>query len=763
MDVESNLKHICLNIINEIENNEEIKTIGGFSKEVEVFKERLNDDEIRIAVVGEFSSGKSTFINALIGRDILNHATKETTAVITRLVNTKEDSSRYNTGEVVFKDGTIKKLNDLGSLKEYTSTFSITCDVVNQIKNVSIYVPIVDSDEQIVLIDTPGLNGIADGHREQTIELIKNAHFCIYLLQRKGLSNTDIEFLNYIKQYQNNFIVIQNFIDTFNKIEGEYVEDKLKEQEKILREKIFKESGFIYCLCGVSAWQELVSRDDNIKKYSDSSLNDLTKEDRECYHHISGFNEYRKTMNEIFDKSSIEKIKFESTAYAIDIWLKRIEQILNIRRNDAQSIYELCKEDNAYKKVDKLINKIKLNSEKVKRNLENFVLSECRGIRKKEEKNFEEYLIKIKEDIGEKINDFCDIDQLDEYHKNIPKILDYELIKLQDLLKDDCDLYITNLYQMIVLRVEEYSGISYEDVELKEYSVELEKEDIKKYEPLKNKIEKLEEEKSEIIKEKNRKKIFIDKLGEDEKKKRERDKILKIEKERYNLDKEIEIKKLGKEPSIEIEYKVREVERSGVLGWLGNKILGKKKEYYTEENTTKRDEWRKKKRNIESKYNQLITKLEYEKEAQERQLKRLKAKIEVSEQYLKQITNQMRSIENEIKLNKELLEKEKQYAKLELLNKNKNIIKKSINKYLFKGEDNINQKFKDNIDKIFKKLNDDLIVQAIDLYDNSVDKKLNQLEKNKEMKESKGLENLRNIDEIINKIQGLKQKLEEYM
>ena len=66
MNIEQNLKHICLGIINKIEDNEELKTIEGFTKEAEVFRERLNDDEIRIAVVGEFSSGKSTFINALL-------------------------------------------------------------------------------------------------------------------------------------------------------------------------------------------------------------------------------------------------------------------------------------------------------------------------------------------------------------------------------------------------------------------------------------------------------------------------------------------------------------------------------------------------------------------------------------------------------------------------------------------------------------------------------------------------------------------------
>ena len=110
MNIEQNLKHICLGIINKIEDNEELKTIEGFTKEAEVFRERLNDDEIRIAVVGEFSSGKSTFINALIGKDILNHATKETTAVITRLINVKKSSKECNTGEVIFKNGTIKKM-----------------------------------------------------------------------------------------------------------------------------------------------------------------------------------------------------------------------------------------------------------------------------------------------------------------------------------------------------------------------------------------------------------------------------------------------------------------------------------------------------------------------------------------------------------------------------------------------------------------------------------------------------------------------------
>ena len=118
MNIEQNLKYICLDIINQIENYEELKTIGSFTKEVEIFRERLNDDEIRIAVVGEFSAGKSTFINALIGKDILKHATTETTAVITRIVNVDKKSSLCYTGKVIFKDKTKKVLKDLNSIKE---------------------------------------------------------------------------------------------------------------------------------------------------------------------------------------------------------------------------------------------------------------------------------------------------------------------------------------------------------------------------------------------------------------------------------------------------------------------------------------------------------------------------------------------------------------------------------------------------------------------------------------------------------------------
>lgn len=48
---------------------------------------QIDENELRVTIVGEFSSGKSTFLNALIGKDILPHASSETTATLTYIHN----------------------------------------------------------------------------------------------------------------------------------------------------------------------------------------------------------------------------------------------------------------------------------------------------------------------------------------------------------------------------------------------------------------------------------------------------------------------------------------------------------------------------------------------------------------------------------------------------------------------------------------------------------------------------------------------------
>ena len=47
---------------------------------------RLNDEKFNLVVVGEFSRGKSTFVNALLGRRMLPVSKSPTTAVISKII-----------------------------------------------------------------------------------------------------------------------------------------------------------------------------------------------------------------------------------------------------------------------------------------------------------------------------------------------------------------------------------------------------------------------------------------------------------------------------------------------------------------------------------------------------------------------------------------------------------------------------------------------------------------------------------------------------
>lgn len=145
----------------------------------------LNKEEYRITVVGQFSSGKSTFINALIGRDILPHGVSETTATITYIHNVKEDDERLGKAMVVFRDDkteTVSIKDNSSALVDYLTTTSAKCDVATDIRHVDLYVHFKGVDAKLVIIDTPGLEGVAEGLREITLEEVQHsdASICLF-------------------------------------------------------------------------------------------------------------------------------------------------------------------------------------------------------------------------------------------------------------------------------------------------------------------------------------------------------------------------------------------------------------------------------------------------------------------------------------------------------------------------------------------------------------------------------------------------------
>lgn len=56
-----------------------------FREKLQEIKRRLDDPYFNLAIIGDFSSGKSSFINGIIHQDLLKTATLATTAIPTRI------------------------------------------------------------------------------------------------------------------------------------------------------------------------------------------------------------------------------------------------------------------------------------------------------------------------------------------------------------------------------------------------------------------------------------------------------------------------------------------------------------------------------------------------------------------------------------------------------------------------------------------------------------------------------------------------------
>lgn len=166
--------------------------------------ESLMKDSFNIVVVGEFSRGKSTFINALVGKRILPSATKPTTTVINKISSGDEIeyilSFRDEDKTFVISEEEFKKLvapiepdsTDEVEWKEYNDHLKY----ISSISFANIKYPTKLLKEGVEIIDTPGTNDLDQVREEITFKFIPESDAAILVLSaRQILSESEVTFL----------------------------------------------------------------------------------------------------------------------------------------------------------------------------------------------------------------------------------------------------------------------------------------------------------------------------------------------------------------------------------------------------------------------------------------------------------------------------------------------------------------------------------------------------------------------------------------
>ncbi len=197
-------------------------------------KVRLLQDDIEadfhmIVVLGEFKRGKSTFVNALLGEEVLPVDVTPTTATINAIFHGTE--RKYS---VYRQDGSVEEaeLRPEG-LRRFTADGDEDLSSVKYVK-VQLSAPMLG--ERGVIVDTPGVNDLNKQRMDVTYEFVPRADAVLFMLDATApVKRSEAEFLTdtILKDGLDRIVFIANFFDQVDEDEQDgllrHIELRLKQ------------------------------------------------------------------------------------------------------------------------------------------------------------------------------------------------------------------------------------------------------------------------------------------------------------------------------------------------------------------------------------------------------------------------------------------------------------------------------------------------------------------------------------------------------
>ncbi len=193
-------KLMALNYLNELKFSDDLANLIQL-------KEQLSKHRFEVAVIGEFSTGKSTFINALLSDDVLPATYRPTTNQLMRIQH--DDINKR-----IYIDGTNPEIDGHPLTKEAIKKLDSDTDGLIVI-NTKIPAPM----DQFVIYDTPGVNDPSALSEEIVFDLLSNVDVVIFMLRAdSALKETEINFLQQLvlKKDLSKFFFVINFTDALS-------------------------------------------------------------------------------------------------------------------------------------------------------------------------------------------------------------------------------------------------------------------------------------------------------------------------------------------------------------------------------------------------------------------------------------------------------------------------------------------------------------------------------------------------------------------
>ena len=206
--------------------------------------------ELSVAIFGRFNTGKSSFLNRLIGRALLPVGVVPVTSVVTEIVYGSEERA-----EAVMLDGTVRGI----AVEAIGGHISEAENPRNEkgVDVVRVHLRSLERFRGLRLVDTPGLESLFRHNTEASLEWSPNVDLALVAVGADSpLTEQDRELLSRLGQFTPNVAVLLTKIDTLEP-EGRrevvaYVESRLREE--------FAATVPVFCFSIRAGFEELAER-----------------------------------------------------------------------------------------------------------------------------------------------------------------------------------------------------------------------------------------------------------------------------------------------------------------------------------------------------------------------------------------------------------------------------------------------------------------------------------------------------------------------
>ena len=242
---------------------------------------RLADDRFNLMLVGRFSRGKSTLINAILGHPYLPTGILPLTSVITTV--------RYGSRPQVvlsFRESGLPREIPLSQLAEYVTQHSNPGNM-KRFANAEIQLPVELLRRGLFFVDSPGLGSSITENTETTERFFPEADaFVLITSYDSPLSEEEDRALQRIRQADRVLFVIVNKHDTVSPSERgqvlEFVRERLTRYSSSREPQVFSVSAR-QALEGKQSRNDEVVASSGIRQLEDALFQFLTEEKAEAF------------------------------------------------------------------------------------------------------------------------------------------------------------------------------------------------------------------------------------------------------------------------------------------------------------------------------------------------------------------------------------------------------------------------------------------------------------------------------------------------